>query len=219
MFRRLWHRTSKPKEYLSFVCYWRDRAQRYGRRSVLNLAHNEREYDTVTVYQKQILFPLLSSQLNGSESIALDFGCGPGRFTRELAQLINGTVVGVDIAPELLKMAPTTLNVTFACIGTDIIPFHDASFDIVWSSLVLGGIPDERIEQSIAEIERILRPGGLFFFVENTAKLVNTTYWFFRDEGTYVRLAAFCNPEVLGRYEDIGQPISIFAGKKSQGIQ
>jgi ubiquinone/menaquinone biosynthesis C-methylase UbiE len=81
--------------------------------------------------------------------------------------------------------------------------------------LVLGGIPDEQIEQSIAEFERVLRPGGLFFYVENTANAASADYWFFRDEDTYARLAAFCKPQVLGRYEDMGQTITIFAGRKS----
>lgn len=205
---------SAPKKYSNLTDYWRDRARQYGKRSVLNMAHGEEEFDAVTDYQKQLLFPLLKSKLNGSETKVLDFGCGPGRFTGGLAELIGGTVIGVDITPELLKLAPKSPSVSYQCIGTGTLPFPDSSFDVVWSCLVLGGIPDEQIEQSIAEIDRVLRPGGLFFYVENTAKAANADYWFFRDEDTYARLSAFCKPQVLGRYEDMGQQISIFSGKK-----
>src|ERR1019366_4944371 len=219
MLKRVWNRLliklSASKKHANLTDYWRDRARRHGKRSVLNMAHGEEEFESVTDYQKQLLFPLLKSELSGSESAVLDFGCGPGRFTIGLAELIGGTAIGVDITPELLKLAPISPSVSYQCIGTGTLLFPDSSFDVVWSCLVLGGIPDEQIEQSIAEFERVLRPGGLFFYVENTANAASADYWFFRDEDTYARLAAFCKPQVLGRYEDMGQTITIFAGRKS----
>ena len=206
---------SSTKKPCDLKDYWRDRAAQYGKHSVLNMAHGKEEFESVTDNQKQLLFPLLKSELNGAESIAMDFGCGPGRFTSALAELVNGEAVGVDITSELLELAPKSSNVAYQCIEIGALPFSNASFDVVWSCLVLGGIPDSHIEQSVAEIERVLRPGGLFFFVENTANLTNTDYWFFRDEHTYIQLAAFCNPRKLGNYEDIGQTITIFSGRKS----
>jgi ubiquinone/menaquinone biosynthesis C-methylase UbiE len=53
-------------------------------------------------HTKEILFPLLQSQLTGTECNLLDFGCGPGRFTTDLAELISGKAVGVDVVPDLL---------------------------------------------------------------------------------------------------------------------
>ncbi|MBV5330021.1 MAG: class I SAM-dependent methyltransferase [Chlorobium sp.] len=217
MLKRAWKTLYKlfmPKKPSSLLEYWRDRANRYGKLSVLNIAHRDQEFDAVTDYQKQLLFPLLKIKLNGSETNTLDFGCGPGRFTSGLAELIGGSVIGVDITPELLKLAPEFPFVSYKCIETGVLPFCDSSFDVVWSCLVLGGIPNKHIEQSIAEIERVLRPGGLFFYVENTAKAANTEYWFFRDKDTYIHLAAFCKPQMLGHYVDMGQEITIFAGNK-----
>lgn len=217
MLKRVWNkliRIAVPKKHSNLTDYWRDRARQYGKRSVLNMAHGEEEFDVVTAYQKQLLFPLLKSELNGSEAIILDFGCGPGRFTSGLAELIGGTVIGVDITPELLYLAPKSPSVSYQCIGIGTLPFPNASFDVVWSCLVLGGIPDGQIEQSLAEFERVLRPGGLFFYVENTVNVASADYWFFRDEDTYIQLAAFCNPRKLGNYEDMGQTITIFAGRK-----
>lgn len=214
----MWNRLIQPaasKRPLNLTDYWRDRARRYGKHSVLNIAHGEEEFDAVTDYQKQLLFPLLKSKLNGSETIGLDFGCGPGRFTGGLAELIGGSVVGVDIASELLALAPKSPSISYQLIEAGPLPFADSSFDVIWSCLVLGGIPDGQIEQSIAEIERVLQPGGVFFYVENTAKAANGSYWFFRDEDTYVQLAAFCKPQILGRYEDMGERITIFAGEKN----
>lgn len=202
------------KKHSNLTDYWRDRAKRYGKRSVLNIAHGEDQFDSVTNYQKKILFPLLKAELVGSEKAVLDFGCGPGRFTSGLSELARATVVGVDISPELLEIAPKSSNVRYQCIETDILPFPDLSFDIVWSCLVLGGIPEDHIQKNISEIERVLRPGGLFFYVENTAKVADSEYWFFRDENNYIRLGAFCKPRVIGSYEDMGQTITVFAGRK-----
>lgn len=203
-----------PRKPLNLADYWRSRAKQYGRCSVLHAAHKEEDFEPVTDRQKAVLFPLLKSELNGSESNVLDFGCGPGRFTSDLAKLIGGTAIGVDITPELLDLAPLSPSISYQRMEMGILPFPNAFFDIVWSCLVLGGIPDRQIGRSIAEIDRVLRPGGLFFYTENTAKVANADYWFFRDEEAYIRLAGFCNPRRLGAYDDMGQTITVFAGRK-----
>jgi hypothetical protein len=72
MFKHIWNRLlvklSAPKQYSNLADYWQDRARRYGKRSVLNMAHNEKDFEKITTYQKQILFPLLKSQLSGFEN-------------------------------------------------------------------------------------------------------------------------------------------------------
>jgi SAM-dependent methyltransferase len=217
MFSRVWQILDDlflTKQPINLVDFWEDRAIKYGKRSVLNMGHSEEEFDSVTDYQKDILFPLLKSQLNNEEKLILDFGCGPGRFSGELAHLVDGEVIGVDITPKLLELAPKSPTVSYQCISPDKISFPDASFDIVWTCLVLGGIPNEELTKIISEIERVLKPNGLFFFVENTAKIRNTKYWFFRSTASYIQLAKFCNPKILGSYEDLGQAITIFAGRK-----
>jgi SAM-dependent methyltransferase len=208
----------RGERYATLAEYWEARARRYGRRSVLNLAHAEDEYDAVTLRQKQILFPLLKQELAGHERSLLDFGCGPGRFTGGLAELIDGSAVGVDIVPELLRIAPTSPRVEYRVMDAGgALPFADDSFDIVWSCLVLGGIPENELQRALAEIDRVLRPGGLFFFAEGTAQQESSAHWFFRDEARYQELACFCAPRVIGRYEDVGEAITVFCGRKTGG--
>lgn len=206
----------RGEHYATLAEYWQARARRYGRRSVLNLAHPDDEYDAVTLRQQQILFPLLKQELRGHERKLLDFGCGPGRFTGGLAELIDGRAVGVDIVPELLRIAPASARVEYLVMEAGgALPFEDASFDIVWSCLVLGGIPEGQLQRALAEIDRVLRPGGLFFFAEGTAQQAGSAHWFFRDEARYRDLARFCTPRVVGRYEDVGEAITVFCGRKS----
>lgn len=198
---------------IDLVDYWRVRARTHGRRSVLNLDHGEEAFQQVTAFQWGLLEPLLGAALDGSESQILDFGCGPGRFTPALAERIGGKAVGVDITQELLDLAPLHPAVSYRRIESGALPFSDGAFDAVWACLVLGGIPDGQIEPTLAEIRRVLRPGGLFFFVENTATVPDAAHWFFRSAEDYQRLAAFCRPAVVGGYEDRAQPITVFCGR------
>lgn len=219
---RIWRRLRALRQarerYATLTEYWQARARRYGRRSVLNLAHDEDAFEAVTLRQRQILFPLLKNELNGHENRVLDFGCGPGRFTGGLAELIGGEAVGVDIVPELLRVAPASPQTEYRVIQTDgALLFADASFDIVWSCLVLGGIPDQELQKVLTEIDRVLSPGGLFFFAEGTAQKASSAHWFFRDESRYLELARFCNPRVIGCYEDVGEAITVFCGRKPVG--
>jgi ubiquinone/menaquinone biosynthesis C-methylase UbiE len=96
----------------------------------------------------------------------LDCGCGPGSITVGLAQWApDGETVGIDLGAEQLDGARALArdlgvkNVTFRQGDIFDLPFEDDSFDLVFSQTVLFHIPDP--EKALAEIKRVLRPGGL----------------------------------------------------------
>ncbi len=100
---------------------------------------------------------------------ALDFGCGLGRLTRPLAGRFE-ECVGVDISEGMVQGA-RELNAdvpgaTFVVNpAEDLRRFEDASFDLVYSVIVLQHVPDRgAIESYVAEFCRVLRPGGLAIF-------------------------------------------------------
>lgn len=93
----------------------------------------------------------------------LDFGCGAGRATQALADHA-GEVIGVDVSEPMLAAA-RRLDRDGRCTfvlnqSADLSGFADASFDLVYSSLVLQHLPPALARSYLAELTRVLRPGG-----------------------------------------------------------
>ncbi|MHB1005361.1 MAG: class I SAM-dependent methyltransferase [Chloroflexota bacterium] len=94
-------------------------------------------------------------QLRGKRGRVLDLGCGGGWRLYTLV----GPVVGVDISHGSLRSARTLYReVVQAPLYA--LPFARGSFDFVVSSDVLGHVPCAQKDAVLAEIRRVLRPGG-----------------------------------------------------------
>jgi SAM-dependent methyltransferase len=116
-------------------------------------------------YTEQIL-PMAAEELAGSRRI-LDIGCGEGQLTR-LAARLDGVelAVGIDPTWNQIRVARERGGATgFVRAGADGLPFPDASFDAAVACLVFEHI--DAVDEAIAEIARVLRPGGRFCFFLN----------------------------------------------------
>lgn len=212
----LFPRKNVPVKKLTGKAYWEQRVQQYGRRSVLNIRHPDSEFDMVTRTQKREIFPHLQAALQGNEQVLLDFGCGPGRFTGELARLIGGKAIGVDIVEALLTLAPRAPDVEYLLMQEGDIPLPDQSVDVVWSCLTLGGITtDATLQRTVREIERVLHNDGLLFLVENTAEKPDAAHWHFRQLADYQALFPDVVLHHVHDYDDMGERISVMTGRKS----
>lgn len=210
-------RQNKLKEFTgSGVEYWEQRHEKFGARSVVNLAHPEEEFEKVTRMQKERLFTILKKQLSGNENLILDFGCGPGRFTGGLADSINGKAIGVEPSRHLLSLAPKNPNVEYRIMKEGEIPAETVSIDVVWVCLVLSIIVDERIlRNTIDEVDRVLKKDGSLFLVANTTDgKQDLEYIKFRSVQKYQEYFNFLNLRHISDYFDLGERISIMAGKK-----
>ncbi|NLE82527.1 MAG: methyltransferase domain-containing protein [Rhodococcus sp.] len=95
----------------------------------------------------------------------LDIGCGPGNFTSTLGATVGsgGSVVGIDPSNPMVEHATarsTGNNVHFERGAAQELPYADESFDVVTSTFVMHHIPEACRGDALAEMYRVLRPGG-----------------------------------------------------------
>ena len=96
----------------------------------------------------------------------LDLGCAGGFMAEALAQR-GANVTGIDPAEGTIEVARQHARKSGLGIGYDVgfgeaLPYADASFDAVVCVDVLEHVAD--LNQVLAQVARVLRPGGLFLF-------------------------------------------------------
>jgi ubiquinone/menaquinone biosynthesis C-methylase UbiE len=99
---------------------------------------------------------------------ALDVGTGAGALALALAPLV-AHVVGVDVVPELLARARERVPANVELVEADAtaLPFERGSFDLVCTARMLHHVA--RPELAVAELARVLRPGGTMLVVDQIA--------------------------------------------------
>lgn len=107
----------------------------------------------------------------------LDIGCGTGSFVRAIEDLVE-KAQGVDLSAGMVahaqKRSAANGKLSFAKIDGPQLPFADNSFDVVTSVLSFRYLDWDPI---IAEILRVLKPGGRLFIIDMVAAPVRWRHW------------------------------------------
>ena len=136
----------------------------------------------------------------------------PGHPTS--SAVFQGSAIGVDPIQSLLDLVPRHPTVDYQLMPEGQIPLASGAVDAVWICLVLGGIHGRTLEATIGEIQRVLRPGGLLFLVENTTEGGGSSFWAFRSVAQYQRLLRPIPLAHVHDYHDLGERISVMIGRK-----
>jgi malonyl-CoA O-methyltransferase len=126
-------------------------------------------YDAAAVLQARVRHELLErlSLVRLAPAVVLDLGAGTGHATQALKHRYRrAQVIALDSAPGMLRAAArqSRWRGRFARVCGDALqlPVKDASVDLVFSNLMLQWC--DPLERALAEVHRVLRPGGFFAF-------------------------------------------------------
>lgn len=160
-------------------------------------------YDAAAWLQTEVREELLerAAQLAPQPRAVLDLGCGTGLAAIALKRRHRAaTVTAVDIAAPMLAVARRRSRFwrPIRCIEADArqLPFDDASFDLVFSNLMLQWLAPP--DAALSEMRRVLRPGGLLLassFGPETLQELRAA-WAAADDGVHVN--AFIDMHDLG---------------------
>jgi ubiquinone/menaquinone biosynthesis C-methylase UbiE len=121
---------------------------------------------------RRALAPLIAQAELKPDHSVLDIGCGTGT----LAILIKKAhptiaVTGLDPDPRALaraarKVGRAGVAVTFDRGFADAMPYPDGAFDRVFSSMMFHHVPKRDKTNVLAEVRRVLKPGGRLEFID-----------------------------------------------------
>ena len=125
----------------------------------------------------------------------IELGCGAAAFSRRLlAQHPACSVLALEVDQTQLAAnlaAPPTPGLRFIGAGAEAVPCADASCDLALMLKSLHHVPLPLLDQALAEVRRVLRPGGYLYVSEPVfAGTLNEINRLFNDEEA-VRLAAY----------------------------
>jgi len=112
------------------------------------------------------------ARLKPGESV-LDVGCGTGTLAIAAKRRVGPTaaVAGIDASPGMIAQASRKarkagLDIVFKIESVEALPFPDAQFDVVLSTLMLHHLPPKLRERGIREMRRVLKAGGRVLVVD-----------------------------------------------------
>ncbi|WP_203568506.1 class I SAM-dependent methyltransferase [Aestuariimicrobium ganziense] len=114
----------------------------------------------------------LARAVSSSATTVVDLACGSGAMTRKLVSP-GRAVVGIDISEPELREARARSTSPFVLADARQLPLRDESADAVVSSMGLAVV--HRTGDMLAEVTRVLRPGGLFAATVPTWRPINRT--------------------------------------------
>ena len=119
---------------------------------------------------KEFYYDLIRRAAGEGGARVLEYGCGPGGFSFELAQAESTRVDGIDISSVGIELAQKRAaelglsdRMSFHVMDAEQLEFADSSFDAVFGSGILHHL---NLERALQEVARVLKSDGRAIFFE-----------------------------------------------------
>lgn len=142
------------------------------------LVHGARFYDRMVSVLTLGRAPALREQAADLAAIqpgdaVLDVGCGTGELAQRARARTGptGIVCGIDPSADMIavareKSARMGLDIDYRVAAIEALPFADATFDVVLSSLMMHHLPEDLKAIGLGEVRRVLKPGGRLLILD-----------------------------------------------------
>jgi ubiquinone/menaquinone biosynthesis C-methylase UbiE len=139
-------------------------------------------------YHNKVIMPNLLRLLDLQKTdTVLELGCGEGIFTREISSAAK-SVTGLDLSSELIKIAKEKAkaekknNIDYVVASAHQSNLPNAHFDKAIIILALQNMRE--FNETVAELNRVLKPGGKAFLVLNhpAFRITGKSHWQFDDQ-------------------------------------
>lgn len=155
-------------------------AQNYRTIHNKNIALTGEKSDFFSLLKVQKVKEWLPHFLKKEPEHILDFGCGDGFITQQLAKAYKkSTVIGVDPSPDIIKEAQKNYpETTFYVSSKELDAIKNQKFDFIVASGVFHHIPFNEHAYYIKQIVSLLKPGGVIILFELNPLNPGTRYFF-----------------------------------------
>tara|TARA_B100001057_G_scaffold317809_1_gene318049 strand:+ start:1403 stop:2062 length:660 start_codon:yes stop_codon:yes gene_type:complete len=196
---------------------WPARAEEMGKDSVYDSRTLEKDKSKISSAQNLLYSNLINKELHSFKvSKVLDYGCGIGRHYELLSSLnclnSNPVINGFDPTTALLKFSKdkgySSVSDKFS---------YKSKFDLIFCHMVLGGLRDHEVFQSIMNMVRSLNFTGRIILVEavNNSKPRLYTKWRIRNQESYMPPINGFEWTVLGETYENDDCLKVISGKFS----
>lgn len=105
------------------------------------------------------------ARLNKDKGTCADFGCGPGQTTKFLFDAGLKDIVGIDLSPEMVKVAQRiSPDIKFEPGDLLDLPYNADHFASALAFYAIVHFDDDQLAKAFQEVNRVLKRGAHFLF-------------------------------------------------------
>lgn len=133
-----------------------------------SIAFSGLDHDFFMAAKADLLRRLVAAHFPGREDVALlDVGCGVGRLHPHLQGQFS-SISGCDVSEKSVARARRdNAFADYTVSAENQLPYADARFDIALTVCVMHHVPPAQWASFLAEMRRVLRPGGIAVIIEH----------------------------------------------------